>query len=187
VARRCSGWPDPERATAYRLALATGFRVAELGSLTPGSFALDQTPPVVVCEGGYTKNGRKAEQPIPDALADALRPWLASRPIGCRVFALPRRTADMIRAALAAAGIAYETSAGVVDFHALRGAYILNPVSGGASVKTCQTLARHSTPSLTIGVYAKASLRDISGAVAGLPRLTTPRPAREIARATGTD
>ena len=181
------GMTGPDRATAYRLALATGFRVAELGSLTPESFALDQTPPVVVCEGGYTKNGRKAEQPIPEALADALRPWLATRPGGRPVFALPDRTADMLRADLQAAGIPYETSAGVVDFHALRGAYISNLVSSGASVKTCQTLARHSTPTLTIGVYAKASLHDIAGAVEALPDLTAPRPTGQGGRATGTD
>ena len=48
-----------------------------------------------------------------------------------------------------------------MDFHAVRVAYITNLVTSGASVKTCQTLARHSTPSLTIGVYAKASLHDI--------------------------
>ena len=59
---------------------------------------------------------------------------------------------------LKAAGIAPETDSGIVDFHALRGTYVTHLVASGASVKTCQTLARHSTPSLTIGIYAKASL-----------------------------
>ena len=59
-------------------------------------------------------------------------------------------------------------------------------MSSGASVKTCQTLARHSTPSLTIGIYAKASLHDISGAVDALPDLTPEAPAPEALAATGT-
>jgi hypothetical protein len=60
-------------------------------------------------------------------------------------------------------------------------------VSSGASVKTCQTLARHSTPSLTIGIYAKTSLHDIKGAVENLPDLTPQAPRRESVAATGTD
>jgi hypothetical protein len=153
-------------------------------------FSLDGDPPTVTVFACYSKNGREAVQPIAEALADWLRPWLARCTPGNAVFhgtAKRRRTSDMIRADLEAGGIPYETSGGVVDYHALRGSFISNLVSGGASVKTCQTLARHSTPSLTIGVYAKASLHDISGAVEGLPDLTTSRPAREIARATGTD
>ncbi len=83
----------------------------------------------------------------------------------------------MLKADLARAGIPYETPAGVCDFHALRAAYISNLVASGASVKTCQVLARHSTPSLTIGVYAKASLHDVQRAVESLPtRRSRPRP-----------
>src|SRR5262249_37295127 len=55
------------------------------------------------------------------------------------------------------------------------------------SVKTCQTLARHSTPSLTICVYAKASLHDIKGAVENLPDLSPRGPASEPLAMTGTD
>ena len=62
---------------------------------------------------------------------------MAARPAGCPVFALPDRTADMVRVDLQAAGIPFETPAGVVDFHALRGTYVSDLVSSGASVKTC--------------------------------------------------
>jgi hypothetical protein len=55
-----------------------------------------------------------------------------------------------------------------VDFHALRATYISHLVSSGASVKTCQLLARHSRPSMIIGIYAKASLHYIQGAVESL-------------------
>jgi hypothetical protein len=100
---------------------------------------------------------------------------------------MPERTAEMIRADLAAAGIDYEMPTGVADFHSLRGVYISDLVASGASVKVCQTLARHSTPSLTIGLYAKASLHDIKGAVAGLPDPNPKAPIPEANAATGTD
>jgi hypothetical protein len=101
---------------------------------------------------------------------------------------MTERTAEMLACDLKAAGIAPETASGIEDFHAVRGSYISHLVSSGASVKTCQVLARHSTPSLTIGIYAKASLHDIKGAVEGLPDLdtrSTPKP--ETMAATGTD
>jgi hypothetical protein len=93
----------------------------------------------------------------------------------------------MLRVDLEAAGIPYETASGVADFHSLRSAYISHLVSSGASVKTCQTLARHSTPSLTIGVYAEASLHDIKGAVENLPDLTPRETTPEPLAMTGTD
>jgi hypothetical protein len=40
---------------------------------------------------------------------------------------------------------------------------------------------------LTIGVYAKASIHDLTGAVEGLPDLTNPAPESEPLRATETD
>jgi hypothetical protein len=55
-------------------------------------------------------------------------------------------------------------------------------VNSGASVKTCQTLARHSTPVLTIGVYAKKSLHDLAGAVEALPDLTPKSPPGKASR-----
>jgi hypothetical protein len=55
-------------------------------------------------------------------------------------------------------------------------------------VKTCQTLARHSTPSPTIGIYAKTALHDIAGAVEDLPDLTPrEKTAAEPLTLTGTD
>src|SRR5271157_704965 len=93
----------------------------------------------------------------------------------------------MLAIDLMAVGIDPETDSGVIDFQALRGTYISHLVSSGASVKTCQPLARHSSPVLTIGIYAKASLHDIAEAVESLPDLTPTQPHREALSATGTE
>jgi integrase len=184
------GLSGPDRAILYSTAINTGFRANELRSLTPERFDLDSTPPVAVCLAGYTKNGDEARQPLPMSLVERLRPWLASKELGQPVFGrITLHTAIMLRGDLAAAGIPYETSDGVVDFHSLRGCYISYLVASGASVKTCQTLARHSDPKLTIGIYAKASRFDLNSAVEALPDLTPASPATEsqALRATGTD
>lgn len=49
-----------------------------------------------------------------------------------------------------------------------------NLVASGVSVKFAQTLARHSTPTLTIGRYAHAAQSDLSTALEGLPILVNP-------------
>jgi integrase len=183
------GMTGPDRARCYALALGTGFRASELASLTPERFDMTANPPTATVPAAYTKNGREAVQPLPTHLAERLAPWLATLTPGRPIFKMPDRTAEMIRVDLKVALIEYETSSGFADFHSLRGVYISNLVASGASVKTCQVLARHSTPSLTIGLYAKASLHDIKGAVAGLPdpirQTSTPEAARLAA--TGTD
>ena len=75
-----------------------------------------------------------------------------------------------------------------VDMHTFRVSYITWLVEGGATVKTCQDLARHSTPVLTIGTYARMSLHDQGKALAGLPGAlpTTPAVERQTMKATGT-
>ncbi|WP_169979485.1 tyrosine-type recombinase/integrase [Tautonia rosea] len=183
------GMTGRDRAMLYRVALGTGFRAGELRSLTPEGFRLDSDPPVIVCEAAYAKNRRKAEQPITNALAAILRPWIASRPPGRPVFdTMPKlKTAAMLRADLAEAGIDYRDASGrVADFHSLRATYITAIVRGGASVKTAQTLARHASPVLTIGRYAHVAIHDQTAALDALPDLTTP-PRTEAAQATGTD
>jgi hypothetical protein len=74
----------------------------------------------------------------------------------------------------------------------LRVLFISGVVASGASVKEAQTLARHSTPVLTMNTYSRATLLDVAGAVEGLGDLLTSQPTRPQAeaaalRATGTD
>ena len=149
----------PDRAICYRLALGTGFRAKELRSLIPDSFALDSDPPTITVHAGSSKRRRTDVQPIRGDLADILRPWLATKRNGTRLFArLPGGTARMLRQDLAAAGRAWIDAAGcdqerqsrgasdflkyrdsadrIADFHATRHTYISSIVASGASVKT---------------------------------------------------
>ena len=205
--------PGPDRAMVYRLALGTGFRASELRSLTPASFGLDSDPPTVTVAAAYSKRRRLDVQPIRQDLAELLRPWLRERPRDAAVFGdLPQGTARMMRQDLAAARMAWIDQADtpeererrersdflravdhdgrLVDFHATRHTYVSGIVAGGASVKTAQELARHSTPVLTIGRYSHARLHDLTGALEALPEagpLDEPKPHESALQATGTD
>ena len=206
------GAPGPTRAMCYRVAAATGFRASELRSLTTDSFDLDASPPACTVEAGYSKRRKRDVQPLPDALVEPLRAWLAGFDLGEQVFAgIAGDTARMLRSDLAAARAAWLAGARseadkqemqatdfllysdrqghVADFHSLRVLFISRVVASGASVKTAQTLARHSTPVLTMNTYSRASLLDVAGAVEGLGDLLTGQPPRseaESQRATGT-
>jgi integrase len=183
------GMPGPDRAWFYAIAAATGLRRSELASLTPASFRLDAEPPTIVCEAGFTKNGERAEQPIPPALADALSPWLASRAPDRVVFdPLPEKTGQMLKADLARTGIgAVDASGHVVDMHSLRHGYVTVLARAGVPTKTLQTLARHSDPRLTLNVYAHLSVFDTAAALDALPDLTSPGTSPEPLAMTGTD
>ena len=204
--------PGADRAIIYRLALGTGFRASELRSLTPSSFHLDDEPPTVTVHAAHSKRRRTDAQPIRRDLAETLGCWLEGKPEGTLFAKLPRDTARMLRRDLKAARAAwiaeattqvekelrtksdflvYENAAGeVADFHSFRHAYISSIVNGGASVKVAQELARHSTPTLTIGRYTHTRLHDLQGALDALPTTNTTfdnESERQVLRASGTD
>ena len=180
------GLSGPDRAMLYRLAIGTGFRVSELASLTPESFALDAA--LIVVRAAHSKDRKEHAQPVRADLVEHLRPWLASRSYRARVFPvlnLSTKTAEMIRFDAAGAGIRIADERGEVDFHALRHTYVSAIVAGGASPKVAQTLARHSDPKLTIGIYSHVESTSLARALDGLPRLSGP--IGEAVAATGTD
>jgi len=183
------GLSGPDRAMLYLIGSATGFRRSELASLTPAAFRMAAKPPVIACEAAYTKNGQTAEQPIPDALAAFLVPWLAEKPSGRSVFhPLPEKTGRMFKLDLTRAGIDPVDSSGrVVDMHSLRHGYITTLARAGVPLKALMTLSRHSDPKLTLNVYTHLSVHDTAAALAALPDLTRPAAGPESLAATGTD
>jgi integrase/recombinase XerC len=199
----------PDRAMVYRLATGTGFRAAELGSLTPSSFNLDSDPPTVTVRAAYSKRRRDDVQPIRQDLAELLRPWLAGRDAAAPVAVLPGKLPPMVRADLRRARAAWirstesrserrsrresdflaehDRNGHVVDFHALRATYITMVVKSGAMPKVAQDLARHSDPKLTMNVYTKLGIHDLGGALDRMPSIGPVSPESQPLRATGTD
>lgn len=166
------GVSGPNRAVLYLTAVGTGFRANELRSLTPESFHCDGNPPTVTVEAGYSKRRRRDVQPIRRDLAERLRGFLAGKQPGDAVFIVPHDTAGMLRRDLVAAGIPYVDEAGrFADFHALRHTYVSRLVQSGANIKVAQELARHSTPTLTLGRYAHIALLDQRKALDALPAI----------------
>src|SRR5271166_6130642 len=97
-----------DRSWLYHLAALTGLRRGELQALTPESFSLDGTPPVVRLPGSDTKNGEAAIQPLPASMIPPLRSWLATRPVDRPLWRIPQNTASLIRSDLEAAGVPSE-------------------------------------------------------------------------------
>jgi integrase len=185
VRRRLSG---RDRAMLYRITAGTGFRSEEMQSLTPESFDLDGPCPTITVEAVDSKRRKRDVQPIQPALALFLKPWLIGKPNCQPLFAVSRWA---ILAALQgdelAAGIQYENEQGFADFHALRHSFITTLAKSNAPVKIVQSLARHSTPVLTLGVYTHLGLYDQTPALDALPDLTRPAARPEAAKKTGTD
>lgn len=155
-----------ERATIYRLATATGLRANELRTLDREAFVLSGDDPHVIVRAGYSKHRREDKQPIRRIDASWLKSWLATHPLK-HVIPVPERPSDMLRHDLEAAGIESKTSDGVVDFHSLRVTYITHLVQAGIDLKRVQTLARHSTITLTMDRYSKVIASDVRDALEG--------------------
>jgi len=186
------GMSGEDRYYVYATALRTGFRAAELASLRPASFDLTADPPTATVAAAYTKNGEQTVQPLPSALAAALQPYLACRPADDLLWpgTWAKDACEMMARDLGAAReawiaeaddaeererrersgfLAYENDSGKADFHATRHSYITDLARSGVHPKMAQSLARHSTITLTLDRYTHVSLCDQAAALANLP------------------
>jgi integrase len=115
----------PDRRIFYSVALSSGLRRDELGSLVPASFQLDADPPTVTVEGKWTKNRKTATIPLRQDVAAELRKWLRGKPAGKPLFPVKgRKRKVMLREDLKAAGIEPVVDGRIVDVHALRVSFI---------------------------------------------------------------
>jgi integrase/recombinase XerD len=201
------------RRMLYILAAGSGLRCSELASLSPESFHLDGDSPCVVLQAAYSKRRRRDTQPLPRDVAALLAEWLQSRAAHQLLWpgAWVNHAAKMVRADLASARkawiraaasleerkrreattvLAYHDDQGrVFDFHSLRHQYISNLAIAGVHPKIAQTLARHSTITLTLDRYTHAGLADVAATVNGLPCAVpdVPEAERLALKATGTE
>ena len=181
----------PLRAMIYRLVAETGLRVNEVQSLRVSDFELSPAEPFVTLPAAHAKNRREARIPLRPEVAQDLAPFLHGRLPTAQAFPLPHwfknKTTRWLGADLAAAGMdRHDASGRVFDFHSLRGQFVTNLVQGGASPRTAQVLARHSSSDHTLSVYTKLRGDDERRALALLPDLA-PQPTSSTGAATGTD
>ena len=109
---------------------------------------------------------------------------------GVRAFNMPGkdRTAKMIKADLADAGIDYVDDAGrYADFHSLRHTTGSLLAASGVHPKVAQSIMRHGDINLTMSLYTHIFRGQESEAVAKLPDLSLPSKEKQQAVATGTD
>ncbi|MDH4203651.1 MAG: site-specific integrase [Phycisphaerae bacterium] len=177
--RRLTGW---ERAVLYKLALTTGLRADEIRHLTAAS--VDVKAKTVTVQGAYTKNRREAVRPLRDDVLADLQTLIKTKTPDAPLFKyITDKTAELLRADMDDARAQWiqdggskkddflkaDTIDGEIDFHALRHSFATLLINGGADVKTAQTLLRHSTPMLTLGVYARRMSGAGAAAVDALP------------------
>lgn len=184
VSIRCLAGED--RYSVYLLAITTGFRAAELASLDRTSFLLDLAPPIVQLRGEHAKSRRAARQPIPVGVASHFREYLPSRPTKGSIWpgSWRENAAAMLRADLVEAGVVYQLDSGdgdkYLDFHALRHSYVSALAAAGVGPKELQILARHTDPTLTLGIYTHATAGNLSGAVERIALPAAERQAKTV-------
>ena len=185
----------PERAVLYLVAVNTGLRANELASLVPESFDLESDPPTMTVEAAYSKHRRRDVMPLRPDLAAIIKEHLTVRDLAPGDYLWPgtwsqKASAKMLRVDLAAARIPYRDKLGrVFDFHALRHQFISNLARAGTHPKEAQTLARHSTITLTMDRYTHLGMYDMVAALEKLPAIAPAGSESEaaVARATGAD
>ncbi len=203
-----------DRAMLYLLAANSGFRCSELASLTPESFDLASDSPSVTVEAAYSKRRREDTQPLPRDVAVVLAKWLHGKPAQELLWPgdWTNHAAKMVKFDLAVARDAWiekaptaeekktrqkssmlvfqDAADRVFDFHSLRHQYVSNLAAAGVHPKIAQTLARHSTITLTMDRYTHLGLRDLDASVNSLPAVPVTLPENRavgVLKATGTD
>jgi integrase len=159
-----------DRVAMYELKFFCGLRTPEITSLTCESFSLDTNPPTVTVAAAYSKHRKQDVLLLLPELVDHLRPWLARKKPGRRLWKTTDKLHKMFKLDLARAGIPYVDDQGrFCDLHGLRHSFLTiigqNP---NCSLKTLQTLARHSDVRITAR-YLHTSLAEQLDALRSLP------------------
>lgn len=173
-----------ERRFLYEVAMCTGLRANEMRNLTVDH--LDIGGSGLRLEAKWTKNRKSGFQPLP---ADLVRRLVDFSKTGVvkqkyernylRCDAKVTPPENPLLYVLNSPGMAFDddiiaadipkvTPEGKLDFHSLRVAYTTFVIESGANVKEAQTLLRHSTPDLTMNVYARTRKGRLNEVVEGV-------------------
>jgi len=163
------------RAVLYMVAGLTGYRRGELLAIRWADVRLDAANPVILLDASKTKGGKDAAQPLTPALVKMLTVWrqiqnpAPDAPL-FPTFNRHARPSEWVRDDLKAAGLPTKDAEGrKIDFHSLRVSYISFLANSNTPMKITQRLARHSTPVLTMNIYAKVFPEQERAALACLP------------------
>jgi len=191
------------RKLLYMTAICSGLRANELRSLSVKD--IDPVRGGLLLHAEWTKNRKEGFQPLPRLLIEQLQSFAASEIVKRLYDALhsrkdstatypnepllyvPSHPARELDNDLKAANVEKNTKDGKVDFHAFRVAYVTFVLNAGAGLKEAQSLARHSTPDMTMNVYGRAfddRLAELSEAVGAqiLPKKCLSRTETEVNR-----
>lgn len=159
------GKAPAERKMIYRFALLTGFRYAEIASLTPSSFNFDHKTVTVRANDAKNKN-KDQTIPLNTRLIPQLKKLCERKGREDAIFAMPERTdaARLIREDCAAASVDTKH----VTFHALRHTFITRLAESNVHPKILQELARHSTLETTLAYYTHFRQTDERNAIESL-------------------
>lgn len=178
-----TAWAKRRRA-GYELALASGLRKGELTALKVADLDVERCGLKLRAE--FTKNRKPGFQPLPRFLVDRLAAESAGKGPEAPLVFVAADAAESFQRDLKRAGIPRWAPGGRLDFHSLRVGYVSFVLEAGGSAKEAQSLARHSTPALTMNIYGRARdtrLADLAEAVG-----QHIKPAEVVALAkTGTD
>lgn len=181
-ARRLLAASEADERLPYMLALYTGIRQKEMGLMRWGD--VDFMRGELIIRPEIEKAGRGATLPLPARLANALADaYRKVRPEpSTPLVTLARRPAERLAATLGRAGVAYRDEADrVADFHALRHTCLTWINDAGCDPRTLQALARHASPSTTLGIYVHPERSRMREAVDRLPDLDESEEDRAIA------
>lgn len=167
-----------ERWMLYKIALGTGFRKAEIASLTVESLRFATNKPTIFLESIHSKNGDEADQPITAELASQITEFVKAKRLNREDHLLPKlessKTELYIREDLKSAGIPIRTKEGEIDFHALRHTFQQRLRRASIDPKTRQKLMRHRTLNLTLDTYSRVEEDDLRDAI---EKAQPPKPA----------
>ena len=186
----------PHRRVLYETAFLSGLRANELRNVTLNH--LDGARCGLHLDAEWTKNRKPGFQPLPSSLVERLREFAESgepsrlyskfygradaespAPANPLLY-VPSHPARDLDVDLQKAGIQKQAPGGKIDFHACRLAYINFVIEAGVSIKEAQSLARHSTPDLTLNVYGRTREDRLSEAVERVASMLQPERKRAI-------
>jgi integrase len=166
----------PERVMLYLVAAFTGIRAGELAELTPLAFQLDANPPTVTVEAKDAKGKRAEPIPLPDHVVERLRPWLAQKHPGARLWpgywARQRKQIHWLERDLKRAGVAERDERGRrVTFHSLKRRFVISLIQAGGKIHEIRRMARHRDVRTTLNYYVDENLSDLGALANRLPAL----------------